>query len=296
LPANKLGILQRLIVEHFIVEKGDDHFDITNLGTILFAKHLSDFESLARKAVRVIRYKGVNRVETVKEKPSVKGYASGFESLIGYINDQLPRNEVIGQALRKEVPMYPELAIRELVPNALIHQDFSITGSCPMVEIFDDRLEISNPGQPLIDPLRFIDHSPRSRNEDLASVMRRLHICEERGSGIDKVIFQIEFNQLPAPDFRVDETHTRVVLFAQRKISAMDSKEKVRACYQHACLEFVSNRQMTNASLRKRFSISDENYSIASRIIADTMDAEMIKSFDPESASRKHAKYVPFWA
>jgi len=296
LPANKQGILERLSVEHFLAVKGGDYFDITNLGAILFAKQLSDFESLARKAVRVIRYKGVNRVETVKEKPGVKGYASGFEGLIGYINDQLPRNEVIGQALRKEVLMYPEPAIRELVPNALIHQDFSITGSGPMVEIFDDRLEISNPGQPLIDPLRFIDHSPRSRNEDLASVMRRLHICEERGSGIDKVIFQIEFYQLPAPDFRVDETHTRVVLFAQRKISAMDAKDKVRACYQHACLEFVSNRQMTNTSLRKRFSITDENYSIASRIISDTLDAELIKRYDPDSASRKHAKYVPFWA
>ena len=175
--------------------------------------------------MRVIRYKGVNRVETVKEKPGVKGYASGFEGLIGYINDQLPQNEVIGQALRKDVPMYPELAIRELVPNALIHQDFSITGTGPMVEIFDDRLEISNPGQPLIDTLRFIDHSPRSRNEELASSMRRLHICEERGSGIDKVISQIEFYQLPAPDFRTDETHTRVILFAPKKLSGMDAKE-----------------------------------------------------------------------
>lgn len=296
LPANKQGILERLKVEHFIIEKGGDCFDITNLGAVLFAKQLDHFESLGRKAVRVVRYKGVNRVETVKEKIGVKGYASGFEGLIGYINDQLPRNEVIGQALRKEVPMYPELAIRELVPNALIHQDFSITGTGPMVEIFDDRLEISNPGQPLIDPLRFIDHSPRSRNEDLASMMRRFHICEERGSGIDKVVFQMEFYQLPAPDFQMDETHTRVVLFAQRKLSAMDTKDKVRACYQHACLEFVSNRQMTNTSLRKRFSITDENYSIASRIISDTVDAGLIKRHDPESASRKHAKYVPFWA
>ena len=190
--------------------------------------------------------------------------------------------------------MYPEPAVRELVPNALIHQDFSITGTGPMVEIFDDRLEISNPGQPLIDTLRFIDHSPRSRNEDLASTMRRLHVCEERGSGIDKVIFQIELYQLPAPDFRTDETHTRVVLFSRLKLSEV--QDKVRACYQHACLEFVSNRQMTNTSLRKRFSISDENYSMASRIIADTIDAGLIKRHDPESASRKHAKYIPFWA
>ena len=296
LPANKQGILERLKVERFILEKGGDHFDITNLGAILFAKQLSDFESLARKAVRVIRYKGVNRVETVKEKPDVKGYASGFEGLIGYINDQLPRNEVIGQALRKEVPMYPELAIRELVPNALIHQDFSITGTGPMVEIFDDRLEISNPGQPLIDTLRFIDHSPRSRNEELASIMRRLHICEERGSGIDKVIFQIEFYQLPPPDFQTDETHTRVVLFAQAKLSEMDAKDKVRACYQHACLEFVSNRRMSNTSLRKRFAIADQNLAIASRIIKDTLKAGRIKPDDPDSFSRKHAKYVPFWA
>jgi ATP-dependent DNA helicase RecG len=149
---------------------------------------------------------------------------------------------------------------------------------------------------PLIDTLRFIDHSPRSRNEYLAGLMRRLHICEERGSGIDKVVFQIEFYQLPAPDFRIDETHTRIVLFGQRKFSAMDVKDKVRACYQHACLEFVSNRQMTNTSLRKRFSITDENYSIASRIISDTLDAELIKRYDLDSASRKHAKYVPFWA
>jgi predicted HTH transcriptional regulator len=296
LPANKQGILERLKVERFIVEKGGGQFDITNLGAILFAKHLSDFESLARKAVRVIRYKGVSRVETVKEKPGVKGYASGFEGLVGYINDQLPRNEVIGQALRKDVPMYPELAIRELVPNALIHQDFSITGTGPMVEIFDDRLEISNPGQPLIDTLRFIDHSPRSRNEELASIMRRLQICEERGSGIDKVIFQIELYQLPPPDFQTDETHTRVVLFAQGKLSEMDAKDKVRACYQHACLEFVSNRRMSNTSLRKRFAIADQNLAIASRIIKDTLKAGRIKPDDPDSFSRKHAKYIPFWA
>ncbi len=76
----------------------------------------------------------------------------------------------------------------------------------------------------------------------------------------------------------------------------MDKKDKIRACYQHACLRDVSNDQMTNTSLRKRFSIEDKNYSVASRIIADTMNAGLVKPHDPESASREHAKYVPFWA
>ncbi len=54
-----------------------------------------------------------------------------------------------------------------------------------MVEIFDDRIEITNPGEPLVDTQRFIDTPPKSRNETLASMMRRFRICEERGSGID---------------------------------------------------------------------------------------------------------------
>lgn len=296
LPVNRSGILERLAVERLIVPKGGDRFDITNLGVILFAKQLSQFEGLARKAFRVIRYNGNNRVETEHEKPGVKGYAAGFEGLVGYINDQLPRNEAMGQALRREVRMYPERAIRELVANAMIHQDFGIAGTGPMVEIFDDRLEISNPGVPLIDPLRFIDHSPRSRNEMLADLMRRVGICEERGSGFDKVVSDIEFFQLPAPDVRVDTTHTRVFLFAHRELAKMDKKDKVRACYLHCCLLCVSNKVMTNTTIRERFKIPETDYPVASRIIRDTIKAGLIKLEDPTSKSRKHAKYVPFWA
>jgi len=76
----------------------------------------------------------------------------------------------------------------------------------------------------------------------------------------------------------------------------MSKDDRVRACYQHASLQYVSNRQMTNASLRDRFSISPKNYSIASRIIGETIEAGLIRPHDPENRSRKHARYVPFWA
>ncbi len=296
LPVNRSGILERLAVDRLVVPKGGDQFDITNLGAILFAKQLSQFEGLARKAFRVVRYKGASRVETEHEKLGVKGYAAGFEGLVDYINDQLPRNEVMGFALRKEVRMYPERAIRELVANAMIHQDFGISGTGPMAEIFDDRLEISNPGVPLIDLLRFIDHSPRSRNETLADLMRRVGICEERGSGFDKVVSDIEFFQLPAPDVRADASHTRVLLFAHQELAKMDKKDKVRACYLHCCLLCVSNKVMTNTTLRERFKIEEKDYPVASRVIRDTLTAGLIRLEDPTSKSRKHAKYVPFWA
>jgi len=123
-----------------------------------------------------------------------------------------------------------------------IYQAFFVTGAGLMVEIFDDRIEITNPGEPLVDTQRFVDTPPKSRNETLASMMRRFRICEERGSGIDKVIAQIEIYQLPAPLFEVPEGFTRVVLFAHKHLIAMDKAERVRACYLHACLKYVRKK------------------------------------------------------
>lgn len=250
---------------------------------------------MKRKAVRVIQYHGKDRTETIREQEGGKGYASGFEGLIGYIDGILPTNEVVGKALRKTVPMFPELAIREVVANALIHQDFFVTGAGPMIEIFDDRIEITNPGEPLVDTQRFLDSPPRSRNETLASLMRRVGICEERGSGIDKVVFQVELYQLPAPLFEVPPGSTRVVLFSHKSLTNMDEGERVRACYFHACLKHVTRDYLTNASLRERFGIKESNKAIASRRIREAINAGMIKPFD-EHAARRLMKYVPFWA
>lgn len=293
LPDNRQTILERLTSESVIQLRENGQYDITNVGAVLFARNLNDFRRLARKSLRVVIYKGSNRVETIKEQTGSKGYAVGFEGAISYINDRLPQNEKIGQALRKEVRMYPKIAVRELVANALIHQDFSIAGAGPMVEIFADRMEISNPGVPLIDTLRFIDEPPRSRNEALAALMRRMSICEERGSGIDKVIFQVEMFTLPAPDFRVAGDSMVAVLFGPRQFAQMDRKERIRGCYQHACLQYVSGTRMSNATLRKRMGIKESSYTVATKIINDTIEAELIRL---HSGTRRDACYVPFWA
>ncbi|MCX6123015.1 MAG: hypothetical protein NTX44_15490 [Ignavibacteriales bacterium] len=280
-----------------MIKRDGIKFRVTNLGAILFATDIERFDKLKRKSIRVIQYQGNNRLQTKKEQIGKKGYASGFEGLIKYINDQLPSNEVIRQALREEVKVYPEIAIRELVANALIHQDFYVTGTGPIVEIFSDRIEITNPGRPLISTMRFIDYPPKSRNEVLASFMRRIKMCEERGSGIDKVVAYSEIFQLPAPDFLGEtEDYLKAVLYAPKPFSEMGKEDKIRACYQHCVLKYVSNQKMSNQTIRERFKISDQNYPIASRIISDTIKAKFIKLLDPDSASKKYAYYIPYWA
>ena len=274
-------------------------FDVTNLGAMLLARDLGDFPRLRRKALRVIEYRGTGRLETLHEYEGVKGYAASFADLMDYINARLPAHEENGRAFQRSVPEFPPLAVRELVANALIHQDFLTTGTGPLVEIFDGRVEITNPGEPLVPTERFLDSQPRSRNEVMASLMRRFDICEERGSGIDKVVAEIERFQLPAPVFEVPPGSTRAILFGRKPLAAMDRSERVRACYLHACLKHVNGESLTNASLRTRFPIkaatSASATSTASRYIREAVEAGVVKPADAQ-AGRRRMRYVPFWA
>jgi ATP-dependent DNA helicase RecG len=169
--------------------------------------------------------------------------------------------------------------------------------------MYSDRVEISNPGLPPIKVERFIDEY-RSRNEQLADLMRRFGICEEKGSGIDKVISAAKIFQLPAPDFRVGEIRTTAVLFAHQSFAGMSKPDRIRACYQHCCLLYVSNKRMSNQTLRdflaerlrQRFRLRESSAATVSLVIKVTKEAGLIKMDESESTSTRYASYLPFWA
>ena len=294
-PTSREGVLERLSGEQLIVKQGGG-WTISNLAAILLAKKLDAFSgALARKAARVIIYDGPNKLQTKSERTEGKGYAVGFADLLDFVHNSSPRNHLVEEAIREDVKMFPKQALRELIANALIHQDFSEAGTSVMIEMYDDRIEISNPGIPSIQVERFIDEY-RSRNEPLASIMRRIGICEEKGSGVDKVIFAAEVYQLPAPLFRVDSVRTMAVLFAHKDFALMNREDRIRACYQHCALQYVSNRKMSNQSLRERFKLSETKAATVSQIIKDTKDAALIVADDAETNSQRYARYIPFWA
>jgi len=296
LPLSQNIIIERFIQEGFLIKKkGELH--ISNLGAILLAHDLKDFGKLKEKRVRIITYDGINRLHSKKDVPLRTGYAGGFKDLINYIQGQIPDKEIIEGDVRRLERAYPKNAIREFVANALVHQDFSLTGSSPLIEIFDDRIEIFNPGTPLIPTLRFIDHPPKSRNETLSDSLRRMKICEKRGSGVDRAILEIELQQLPPPKIESLGDGLKVVIYANKDLKELTKEEKCRACYFHSCIQHEVNRiQLTNQSLCTRLNIEEANKALASRVIKDTLEKGWIKPFDPDNKSFRYAKYIPIWA
>lgn len=294
-PTNRNGVLARLKGESLISQTGSG-WTISNLAAILLAKRLDGFSpALARKSARVVIYEGTDKTRTREDKVHTHGYAVGFEGLVEFVHSSAPLNRSIEQVVREEVKMFPKQALRELIANALVHQDFLASGGSAMIEMYADRIEISNPGKPPINVQRFIDEY-RSRNERLADLMRRLGICEEKGSGIDKVIKATEVYQLPAPDFREGELRTTAILFAHQDFAAMSKADRIRACYQHCCLMYVSNQRMSNQSLRERFGLAESKAATVSGVIGLAKDANLIKADETETTSTRYARYLPFWA
>lgn len=286
------------VAEGFVIGNVEDGFYITNLGAISLAKRLQNFPSLSRKAARVIVYNGNDKTQLKLEIEGSKGYAVGFKGLLDFVMSQLPQSEVIERAFRVKRTVYPELALRELIANALIHQDFMIGGSGPMIEIYADRITITNPGTLLPSKRldRLIGTQPESRNETLARAYRRYKICEELGSGLVKVGLQSEMWGLPPIKFETGDNYFRVTLFSPRTYAEMSQAERLAACYQHAVLRHVSNGTMTNKSLRERLKVAEKNRSMISTLIQQALEKNLIKAADPENTSRKFTEYVPIWA
>lgn len=100
---------------------------------------------------------------------------------------------------------YPIVAIREIIRNAVIHRDYSLTGKDIKIAIFDDKVEITSPGK-LMSTVDFSDmESGQSdiRNKILAPVFKKLRIIEQWGNGL-KLIAE-ELQSYPEIDFRWKE-------------------------------------------------------------------------------------------
>ena len=298
-PVDADSAIEWLLGLRFIERYNGQGFYITHLGAISAARNLEDFPDLARKAVRIIQYQGTSKTSGSKELPTrSRGYAVDFEDLIAFISAVLPAPDSYPGGIRKNIPLYPEIALRELIANALIHQDFSVSGASPIIAIYSDRIEITNPGAllPSKSIRRLIGTTPESRNERLAKQFRQFGLCEEQGSGLLKTLTAIEDAGLPPLILQSTDNSFRAILQSPRDFSRMSPQEKLEACYQHAVRLWFESQSLTNASLRERLRLSNRHRSQISTLIREATAAGLLKPRDPENRSLKYAEYVPAWA
>ena len=283
------------LADYNFCKKQEGGWSITNLGAALFARDLRSFPSLEFRYVVVRQYKGASNLDISAETFFYEGYAVSLDKIVNYVMSLLEKTEDILHPHRENKYPYPEVAIRELAANMVLHQSFDVHGMILAIEIFTNRIVITNPGAPLIDTNRFIDLPPKSRNDKMAQAMFLFNLCEKRGSGMDRAVEGIEAMRLPAITVEKGEDFTRVRLFPLKKYTELSKNEKILACYQHACLLYEEGKALTNQSLRDRLSIGKNNAAVASRIISDTIAAGLIKAQEGQSASTKFWGYVPYY-
>lgn len=117
-------------------------------------------------------------------------------------------------------------------------------------------------------------------------------MCEEQGSGLDKVFREVEVFQLPAPLLKANADSMQVVLYGPRTFAEITAEERVRACYFHAVLKSMAGERMRNATLCERLGIDAKNAAQATTVIRKAMDTGLIKYADED---HPRAGYHPWW-
>ena len=294
-PSDLVGVAHFMVEEGILKREDSSLYSITNMGALMLARRLTSFPNVARKALRIVQYERRDRMNILRDVTIDRGYLSGLEEAVKLIRALVPTREDIGEAFRVQKTDYPTIAIREAVVNALIHQDFTAHGTGPLVEIFTDCIEVSNAGLPLVDIKRIVDSPPKSRNERMATYARRVNMCEELGSGWDRIVESCEICQLPTPTIHLYEDGTKVIIYSNVPFANQTNESRLWALYMHACIKYTQRSHLTNASLRTRFGLKPSSAGMISRLIKTAVQKRLIKVFD-ESASLKFKRYVPLWA
>jgi ATP-dependent DNA helicase RecG len=171
-------------------------FNINNAGVMFFGKKRDYY--IRQVYVTCVLFKGTNKVKIIDRKDFRDGLLQDYENAYKFLQQHLRLEYVIeGGGPRKEIPEIPYEALKEALLNAIIHRDYFEIGARVMVEIFDDRVEISNPGELLVDEKEFGKKAISvARNPILFDIFHRLQLIEKVGTGIQRILSAMQSRKL----------------------------------------------------------------------------------------------------
>lgn len=197
------GRIEDVLVNIEVAERAGRRLIFRNAGVLFFAKNVNHF--FPQAYVTCLLAKGTDKVNILDRKDFAGGLVSDIEESLRFIERNTRTGYRIEKLRREDVPEYPMRALREAITNAVMHRDYFEAGANVFVEIYDDRIEISNPGG-LAKGLSREELGSRSvrRNPLIADLLHRIALIEKAGTGIRRMIEDTKKHKCPEPKFTVN--------------------------------------------------------------------------------------------
>ena len=285
---NLAGITSTLDDESILINLGvaemvDGKLRMNNAGVLFFTESILLLCEQATITCGV--FDGTERIHVLNRKDYTMDIISNIENALHFIRQELRvKYEMTGTARRREVYELPLDAIREAVINAVVHRDYFLSGSHTVIEVFDDRIEISNPGG-LPKGLKEEDFGKKAvrRNQIIASLLHRIDFVENMGTGISKIKDLLKKANAPEPRFEFGGFYT--ILFPRPKPLALldeTSSEKLGEKLGENEMKVIQylykNRKASIVSIAQSIGLSTTG---VEKIISRLKDKNVLKRIGP---------------
>ena len=266
----------------------------TNAGILLFGKDLQKF--FMNSYITLVKYRGKAVTgEALDRKNFVGNLFQQIDECDKYIKGQMAMMSRLlpDRVQRMDIPEYPPFSIREVITNAVVHRDHSEQHTKVIIKMFDDRIEVYNPGGlPKDITPKNITEKQFSRNPTITGALSKVKYIEEVGEGWDKIIEEHKGHPLKPklPKISSDVYTTNVTLFSTKEKFAKPEVERFRIKLnerQKKALEFVDREgKITNREYRKLF------IGITDRTVLNDLTDMVRKRLLKRVGKRKGAYYI----
>lgn len=183
-------------------------------GILLFGVNKEDI--LPDAKIKCARFKGKTSSEFLDVFETKAGLVQAVDETIAFIRRHTTQGLQIGATTHEVIPEYPMLAVREAIINAIVHSDYAIKGMTIRVAIYDDRIEINNPGMlPFgLSMEHIFSGISKLRNRVVGRVFHELGLIEQWGTGISRIVEACRKANQAEPRFEELGTSFRVTLYS----------------------------------------------------------------------------------
>ena len=192
---------EKILINLGVAIKEKDKFKLNNAGILFFARNPEKF-FLTSKVI-CVNYQTNEKVNILDKKIFDNGIIDNLHEVINYVQKHINVEYKIKKLEREEISQYPLEAIRECIVNALMHRDYFDKSGDILVEVFKNKIMVSNPGGLVkwMKPGEFGTTS-RTRNSLVANLLAKTIYVEKLGTGINRIKKAMSNAKLPKPEFR----------------------------------------------------------------------------------------------